>query len=294
MKNVLITGGKGQLAKCIKDISSSTTGCNFIFVDIEELDITKKTEIEFFFKQNKITHCINCAAYTAVDKAESDEDLANQINVVGAKNLAIICVENKVTLIHISTDFVFDGKQTKLYSEKDEERPLGVYGQTKLLGEKEIAAALKEHFIIRTSWLYSEHGNNFLKTMLRLGSQRDSLSVVADQIGTPTYAGDLARLVVHSIIVEDTIDYGTYHYSNEGVASWYDFAKTIFDQSQIAITLSPIKSEAYPTPAERPKFSVMDKTKIKEVFDLVIPYWRDSLQICLDRLNAINQKTQTN
>jgi dTDP-4-dehydrorhamnose reductase len=293
MKNVLVTGGKGQLATCIKDISSEFKECNFIFVDIDELDITQKSSVRTFFEQNKITDCINCAAYTAVDKAESDQNKAIQINVDGAKNLALICKSNNATLIHISTDFVFDGKQTVFYSEEDIELPLGVYGETKLRGEKEIASTLNEHFIIRTSWLYSEHGQNFLKTMLRLGLERDQLSVVVDQIGTPTYAGDLAKLVA-SIVDQGTHDYGIYHYSNEGVASWYDFAKAIFDESDININLSPIKSEAYPTPAERPKFSVMDKTKIKAAFDLIIPYWRDSLQVCLDRLNAQNQKTLTN
>jgi len=293
MKNVLVTGGNGQLASCIKDVSLHLNDFNFIYVDVEELDITKNDEVNAFFENNLISYCINCAAYTAVDLAESNEKLAKSVNVVGSANLATACAENNAILMHVSTDFVFDGRQTTFYNETDKENPLGVYGETKLNGEKKIANSLKEHFIIRTSWLYSEHGHNFLKTMLRLGQERDKLSVVADQIGTPTYAGDLAKIIIDIIISENTL-FGTYHYSNEGVASWYDFAKTIFDESQITITLSPIKSEAYPTPAERPKFSVMDKTKIKEAFDLVIPYWRDSLQICLDRLNAINQKTLIN
>ena len=288
MKNILVTGGNGQLATCIKDISKDIVDQNFIYVDVEELDITKKGDIEDFFANNKITHCINCAAYTAVDKAESDEDLAKKINVVGARNVALVCSENKTTLIHISTDFVFNGKQTKLYSEGDDEQPLGIYGETKLLGEKEIETALNQYFIIRTSWLYSEHGHNFLKTMLRLGSEREKLSVVSDQIGTPTYAGDLAGLIV-AIIQDESIDYGIYHYSNEGVASWYDFAKAIFDESKTEVMLFPINSTDYPTPAERPKFSVMDKTKVKKNFQIEIPYWRDSLVNALTKCKIANQ-----
>lgn len=293
MKNVLVTGGEGQLATCIKDISSVNEKYHFIYVDVDELDITKKNEVEDFFSKFKITHCINCAAYTAVDKAESDKISAHQINVVGAKNLAEACKKNKAILIHISTDFVFDGKQTNLYSEEDKACPLGVYGETKLKGEKEIGITLKEHFIIRTSWLYSEHNHNFLKTMIKLGKERDEISVVIDQIGTPTYAGDLAKVIIDLITLESD-SYGKYHYSNEGVASWYDFAKAIFEECKIDIRLFSIKSEAYPTPAERPKFSVMDKSKIKKDFALIIPYWRDSMKICLRRLDVSYKKTITN
>ncbi|WP_420603502.1 dTDP-4-dehydrorhamnose reductase [Flagellimonas sp.] len=284
MKNVLVTGGKGQLGNCIKDVAKGLDNCNFIYVDVDELDITEAIAVNQFFKDKKITHCINCAAYTAVDNAESNQKLAEKINVEGAKNLAEACSHNGAILIHISTDFVFDGNQTNLYTEKDKENPLGVYGLTKLYGEREVIKALKEHFIVRTSWLYSEYGNNFLKTMLKLGAQRETLSVVCDQIGTPTYAGDLAKLVIN-IVQEDKSEYGTYHYSNEGVTSWYDFAKAIFDESDTNVILSPIKSEAYPTPAERPRFSVMDKSKIKEELKLEIPYWRDSLKRCLLKLD---------
>lgn len=286
MNNVLVTGGKGQLASCIKDISSSLKKHNFIYVDVDELDITKMSDVETFFNKNKITHCINCAAYTAVDKAESDIDLTQKINVDGAKNLALACRENNAILVHISTDFVFDGNQTSFYTEEAPGAPLSVYGKTKFNGEKAITEVLKEHFIIRTAWLYSEHGNNFLKTMLRLGRERDQLSVVFDQIGTPTYAGDLAKVLVDIVFSNNKV-YGLYHYSNEGVASWYDFAKAIFDESNIDIELLPIKSEAYPTPAQRPNFSVMDKSKIKNNFILTIPYWRESLKLCLTKFDKI-------
>jgi dTDP-4-dehydrorhamnose reductase len=283
MKNILVTGGKGQLASCIKDVSANLDNLNFIYVDIDQLDITDMKSVNTFFKINSVSYCINCAAYTAVDKAESNKEFAERVNVLGAKNLAIACESNGAVLIHISTDFVFDGMHTKLYDEKDKANPLSVYGMTKLNGELVIADVLKEHIIIRTSWLYSEHGQNFLKTMIKLGSERDSLGVVADQIGTPTYAGDLAKTIV-TIIGEEKTNYGTYHYSNEGVASWYDFAKAIFDISEITVALSPIKTEAYPTPAIRPRYSVMDKSKIKEELRFNIPYWRDSLEVCLKRL----------
>lgn len=286
MKNVLVTGGKGQLATCLRDISKDLNNFNFIYVDVEELDITKPEAVNDFFKKNNIDCCINCAAYTAVDKAESNQELAVAVNVEGARNLAIASNQNKAILIQISTDFVFDGNQAMLYTEDALAAPLSVYGVTKRNGEKAVTEALKEHFIVRTAWLYSEYGNNFLKTMLRLGAERDTLSVVCDQIGTPTYAGDLAKLVI-KIISENRIEFGTYHYSNEGVASWYDFAKAIFDESSVNIKLSPINTIAYPTPAKRPFFSVMDKTKVKSNLGVEIPYWRESLKECLNNLQRI-------
>lgn len=280
MINVLVTGGKGQLASCIKTIAEGLEGYHFKYVDLDELDITKPAQVNKFFEVEKVSFCVNCAAYTAVDKAEAEIELASRVNEIGAKNLAEACYRQGAILIQVSTDFVFDGNQTKLYTEEDVPHPLGVYGVTKLQGEKAVSNILKEHFIIRTSWLYSEHGQNFLKTMLRLGEERNSLSVVCDQIGTPTYAGDLAEVII-KIIIGDHKGFGTYHYSNEGVASWYDFAKAIFDESNSEVKLLPIKSEAYPTPAKRPNFSVMDKSKIKKELQIEIPYWRDSLKKCL-------------
>jgi dTDP-4-dehydrorhamnose reductase len=280
MKNILVTGGQGQLATCIKDSTKGSNDLNFTYVDIDELDITNQNAVNRFFNENKFEYCINCAAYTAVDNAESNQELAKQVNEIGAKNLAYACKKYNAVLIHISTDFVFDGKQTNFYTEEDSANPLSVYGATKRNGELAIANSIKEHFIIRTSWLYSEHGHNFLKTMFRLGSERQNLSVVVDQIGTPTYAGDLAKVIL-SIIQEDSSLFGIYHYSNEGVASWYDFAVAIFDISNLDVQVDPIKTTAYPTPAIRPKNSIMDKSKIKEAFNLQIPYWRESLEICI-------------
>ena len=202
---------------------------------------------------------------------------AYEINAQGAKNLAIVCSVQDAILIQISTDFVFDGEKTEPYTETDVAKPISVYGASKLEGEEEIKKTLETYFILRTSWLYSEYGTNFMKTMLKLAETRDEISVVSDQIGTPTYAGDLADVIL-KIITSNTKSFGLYHYSNEGVASWYDFAKAIFEASNIEIKLNPIKTSAYPTPAKRPLFSVMEKTKIKETLNIEIPFWRESLK----------------
>ncbi len=280
MKNVLVTGGKGQLALCIKDIAETIHGLHCIYVDVDALDITRDSDVYSFFKSEKIDYCINCAAYTAVDKAESETANAKSVNVDGALILAKACARYGAKLIHISTDFVFDGAQARPYMEDIAPNPLSVYGLTKLEGEKAIQMNLNEYFILRTAWLYSEYGQNFVKTMLRLGLERDTLNVVSDQIGTPTYAGDLAKVIL-KIIVEDRSDFGIYHYSNEGVASWYDFAKAIFEIANVFCEVLPIKTEAYPTPAKRPTNSILDKTMIKNDFSIKIPYWRDSLKTCL-------------
>lgn len=287
MKNILVTGGYGQLARCIKDLATNLENFNFIYVDLDELDITKPNEINSFFKNKKIAYCINCAAYTAVDKAETEREIAVGVNENGAQYLADACKSFKAVFIQISTDFVFDGKHCSPYTEKDHTKPLSVYGLTKLNGEIAVSSSLPEHYILRTSWLYSEYGNNFLKTILRLGTEKEELSVVWDQIGTPTYAGDLAEIILR-IINENHTSYGVYHYSNEGVASWYDFAKAIFDESNIKVKVLPINSEAYPTPAIRPAFSVMDKLKIKEALQIEIPHWRDSLRKCIKQLKSEN------
>ena len=285
MKNVLVTGGKGQLASCIKDSAAILKAHHFIYVDVDELDITMPSDVEAFFGTNNIAFCVNCAAYTNVDKSESEKEIAEKVNVDGARNLADACKKHNAKFIQISTDFVFDGKGSLPYDEQDIAKPLGMYGLTKLKGEQTTTETIKEHFILRTSWLYSEHGHNFCKTMLRLAKEKDVLSIVSDQVGTPTYAGDLAEVIL-KIITTDSIDYGIYHYSNEGVASWYDFAKAIFDLSNFNIELHPIRSEAYPTPAKRPSLSVMDKAKIKSTLDITIPYWRDSLIVCLRKLKS--------
>ena len=283
MMNVLVTGSNGQLASCIKDLAKQYDGLNFIYTDYKELDICDLSQVNTFFESNKkIDYCINCAAYTAVDKAESDVEKAFEINANGAKNLAIACREFDAILIQISTDFVFDGEKKEPYTETDVAKPISVYGASKLQGEIEIKQTLETYFILRTSWLYSEHGTNFMKTMLRLAETRDEISVVSDQIGTPTYAGDLADVILKIISSKNT-NFGLYHYSNEGVASWYGFAKAIFEASNLKIKLNAIKTEAYPTPAKRPFFSVMDKEKIKSVLEIVTLNWQDGLFRALNK-----------
>ncbi|MEL0651801.1 dTDP-4-dehydrorhamnose reductase [Algibacter sp. TI.3.09] len=279
MTTILVTGGNGQLARCIKDVEKQYDDLDVIYTDYIELDICDLNQVQAFFKTNKkIEYCINCAAYTAVDKAETEVEKVFDINAKGAKNLALACNEYGVILIHISTDFVFDGEKREPYIETDVAKPISVYGASKLQGEVEIQKILDEHFIIRTSWLYSEYGNNFMKTMLRLAETRDEISVVCDQIGTPTYARDLAEVILKIILKRNSF-YGVYHYSNDGVASWYDFAKEIFDSQSIPIKIIPIKTEFYPTPAKRPMYSVFEKTKIKTKIELEIPYWKDSLMV---------------
>ena len=277
MRNVLVTGSNGQLASCIKDLAKQYEDLDFIYTDYKELDICDLNQVNTFFKSNKkIDYCINCAAYTAVDKAESDVEKAFEINANGAKNLAVACREFDAILIQISTDFVFDGEKKEPYTETDVAKPIGVYGASKLQGEQEIIKILETYFILRTSWLYSEYGTNFMKTMLKLAETRDEISVVSDQIGSPTYAGDLAAVILKIISSKNT-NFGLYHYSNEGVASWYDFAKTIFEASHTQIKLNPIKTEAYPTPAKRPFYSVMDKVKIKSILGIETLNWSESL-----------------
>lgn len=283
MKTVLVTGGDGQLGSCLKELSKELSGCNFIFLDYQDLDITNRADVETFFNENKMSFCINCAAFTNVDKSEYEQEVSKKVNEDGARFLALACNTNNVKLIHISTDFVFDGKQSLPYKEDDLYNPLSVYGQTKLNGELEIIKSTKAFFIIRTSWLYSEFCNNFLQTMLRIGKEKDEVSVVYDQVGTPTYAKDLAEMIIE-IICTDSNKYGVYHYSNEGVASWYDFAKAIFEENELGVNVLPIRSESFPTPAKRPSYSVLDKQKIKNTFNVSIPYWRDSLNKCLNEL----------
>ncbi|WP_147676993.1 dTDP-4-dehydrorhamnose reductase [Algibacter pacificus] len=286
MTKVLVTGANGQLATCIKDVVSGHSNLTFIYTDYSELDICDLNKLEAYFKQiGDISYCINCAAYTAVDKAEEDQQKAYQINADGAKNLAIVCKNNNSVLIHISTDFVFEGFKNTPYIETDVTKPISVYGDSKLKGEQEIIHVLENYFIFRTSWLYSEHGNNFMKTMLRLAETKKDLSIVGDQIGTPTYAGDLAKVIV-SVITTKNNNYGLYHYSNEGAISWFDFAQAIFQLSKVSINLTSISTEEYPTLAARPKYSVLNKNKIKNAFKLEIPNWKDSLKnVLLKKVN---------
>ena len=273
---VLVTGASGQLGQSIQFIASNYSDCQFIFASSTDLDITNQERVNHFFDTNTIDFCINTAAYTAVDKAESEIDKAESINVVGPRNLAIACQKNQVKLLHISTDFVFDGASSKPYLETDATNPLGIYGKTKLEGEQAVANAMNDYFIIRTSWVYSQFGNNFMKTMLRLASERDTLSIVSDQIGSPTNAVDLAKALL-SIIQSNSSKYGIYNFSNEGIASWYDFATEIFRINKVVINVNPIPTEAFPTPAKRPKYSLLDKSKIKNAFGIDIKTWQESL-----------------
>jgi len=274
---VLVTGASGQLGQALQGIAPVYNGVEFYFASSAEADITSTESLEAIFTKVKPDCCINAAAYTAVDKAESELDSAYKVNTEGAKNIAEACNRHKAMLIHISTDFVFDGNKTTPYTEEDETNPQGVYGKTKREGEIEIQKVLKEHYIIRTSWLYSQYGHNFMKTMLRLAQDRTTLSVVNDQTGTPTHATDLAHAVM-AIITGNKKEYGIYHYSNEGATTWYGFAKRIFELNNVTIDLKPIPTKDYPTPAKRPGYSVLDKTKIKRVFGIVINNWEVSIK----------------
>lgn len=283
---VLVTGANGQLGQAIQSIADQYPSIDFVFCSSSELDITSSVSCEAAFTKYKPDFCINTAAYTAVDKAETDVEKARLVNVIGAKNLAESCKQNNTVLLHISTDFVFDGivstSGNKGYKETDAPNPQGVYGQTKLEGEQAIQTILEKYFIIRTSWVYSQFGANFMKTMLRLAQERDCLSVVNDQIGTPTHAVDLAECLVAIITFDfrlSTFDsYGIYNYSNEGQCSWYEFAVEIFKQHQLSVNVNPIPSSAYPTPAKRPAYSVLDKSKIKTVFGINISNWQEHIK----------------
>lgn len=274
---VLVTGGHGQLGQALQFVEGNYPGIRFYFAGSAEADITDKAKLETLFNAIKPDFCINAAAYTAVDKSESEPEKAESINVIGAKNLAETCSGHQTTLIHISTDFVFDGRQKTPYTEDDATNPQGIYGKTKLDGEKAIRDVGGKYFIIRTAWLYSQFGHNFMKTMLRLATSRDSITVVNDQIGTPTNAVDLAEAIM-AIVKSGSRSYGIYHYSNEGTASWYDFAKAIFEANNISIDLKPIATSQFPAQAKRPEYSVLDKSKIKRTFGISIPDWRDSLK----------------
>jgi len=273
---VLVTGANGQLGQALRFIAPEYLQIQFHFYGSDLLNITDKESVASAFEKLKPNFCINAAAYTAVDKAETDIENARAINAIGPKNLAEVCNLYSTTLIHVSTDFVFDGNKNTPYTEEDTTNPQGIYGVTKREGELEIEAKSDAFFIIRTSWLYSEFGNNFMKTMLRLAKERTSLSIVSDQIGTPTQALDLAVTIV-TIILSNSKNYGIYHFSNEGSASWFDFAKKIFEINNVTIVLTPITTSDYPTPAKRPKYSVLDKTKIKTEFKTTIKSWEEAL-----------------
>lgn len=304
---LLITGANGQVGQCFQQLAAQYPDFQFLFAGSNDLDITSKRDVEAFFRKNaaarsdvdrslrddkpddNISWVINCAAYTAVDKAESEPDRARKVNVVGAKNLAEACAARGIPLIHLSTDYVYHSRQNTPFRESDPVSPKGVYARTKLAGDRAALRANPLTMVIRTSWVYSMVGQNFLKTMLRLGAERPALNVVADQIGTPTYAPDLAAAILDIIQkvergeVESSSISGIWHYSNEGVASWYDFAQAIFDLKKLPCKVRPIETRDYPTPAQRPPFSVLNKAKIKSAFGLDIPHWRESLEQALSK-----------
>jgi len=277
--NILITGAGGQLGQSIKAISADFKNHHFIFKTSSELDITKE-ETKNFLLQNTVDWCVNCAAYTAVDKSEIEIEKANAVNNFGIKLLANYCKETNTKLIHISTDFVFNGLSKTPYTEGDTTAPINVYGSTKRKGELVIQEVMKEYYIIRTSWLYSEYAFNFMKTMIHLSQEKDQINVVNDQEGTPTYAKDLAKVIL-KLIERKSHNFGIYHYSNEGVTTWYGFADQIFSYLNCDIQLKPISSKYFKTDAERPKFSVLDKGKIKGYLQINIPTWQESLKECL-------------
>ncbi len=286
MKNILVTGANGQLGNEIKLLSSDHKTFNFFYTDIDNLDITDTNAVELFLKTNDIKHIINCAAYTAVDKAEDEFEKAYKINVLGPENLKNNAEKLDIPLLHVSTDYVFDGKNYKPYLETDDPNPQGIYGRTKLDGEKSISD-YKKSLIIRTSWLYSSFGNNFVKTIIEIAKQKSELSVVVDQIGNPTNASDLASAILQiseKILTENKKKFGVFNFSNEGVCSWYDFAKAIVDIKNIKTKIIPVNSDKFPRKAPRPHYSVLDKSKIKETFNISINNWYDSLRNCLEKL----------
>ncbi len=287
-KSVLVTGASGQLGQSFALISPAYKSIDFNFVTRKDLDLNSSENINAYLNSADCNIIINCAAYTGVDKAESEVDVANQINHLAVKQLAEICKVRNIHLIHFSTDYVFNGNNNKPYIENDKVDPINIYGKTKLKGEEALIEINPKGLIIRTSWVYSEFGNNFVKSILRLGAERDKLNIVSDQIGSPTYAVDLARVVLfiiqHQYFEDMYVEANTYHYSDEGVASWYDFTKEILDIKNIECSVNPIETKDYPTAALRPYYSLFNKSKIKETFGVEIPYWKDTLKVCLSKI----------
>jgi len=284
MTNILVTGSNGQVGSEIQELSPKYS-FNFFFTKKTTLDISKKQDLQTYVEAYNVNVIINCAAYTAVDKAQDDKKNANDINHLAVRYLAEVAKENNIKLIHISTDYVFDGTNYKPYLESDSTNPNSVYGQTKLDGEKALINTNPNNsIIIRTSWVYSSFGTNFVKTMLRLGKEKNELGVIFDQVGTPTYARDLAKSILDILENINNQDVEIYNYSNEGVLSWYDFAQEIMNTAKIKCTINAIETKDYPTPARRPHYSLLNKTKIKNQFNIRIPYWKDSLHECLKKI----------
>ncbi len=288
-KKILVTGGNGQLGSELKILAQRDQSYSFTFIDLEDLDLTRRADVEEYFARNQFNYIINCAAYTAVDKAEEEETLAYSVNEFVAGLLAEQAEQQEAVIIHVSTDFVFGGNTSKPLTENDQTEPLSIYGKSKLAGEQKVVSNCSRHFILRTSWLYSSFGNNFVKTIIRLAETRDKLGIVYDQVGTPTYAADLAEAII-KIVTKDSYHYGIYHYSNEGVASWYDFTLAIKELFNLETEINPILAIEYPLPATRPAFSVMHKGKIKETLGITIPYWKTSLLKCKQAMNQEQKK----
>lgn len=280
MYNILITGANGQLGSEFRKIASARSDVRFTFTDVGELDITCPKAVDDFTSAGRYDCIINCAGYTAVDKAETEREAASQVNVSAVRNLALAASEQDSLLVHLSTDYVFDGHHHRPYLETDRENPLSWYGQTKLEGERQVLMHAHKALIIRTSWLYSQFGNNFLKTMVRLGREKKELRVVCDQVGTPTWTADLARTILKIIPLFRWNEKRIYHYSGEGVCSWYDFAAEIMETAGLSCRIIPVTTSEFPTAALRPFYSVLDKGKIKRDFEIEIPHWKTSLKEC--------------
>ncbi|MEI6554028.1 MAG: dTDP-4-dehydrorhamnose reductase [Paludibacter sp.] len=280
MTTILITGSKGQLGNEMQQAAVRYPQFNYIYTDVDELDICDKTALNAFVKANSVDFIVNCAAYTAVDKAEDDVELCYKINSDAVRNIGEVATSNGIKVVHVSTDYVFDGTNHIPYTENQEVCPATVYGKSKLAGEQALIENCKEVVIIRTAWLYSSFGNNFVKTMMKLGTERDSLNVIFDQIGSPTYAADLAEAILKVISAENFVP-GIYHFSDEGVCSWYDFTKTIHKIAGISCNVQPIESKDFPARTPRPHYSVLNKAKIKSTYGITIPHWEESLEKCI-------------
>ncbi len=280
MKTILITGSKGQLGNEMQQAAVRYPQFNYIFTDVDELDICDKTALDAFVKANSVNFIVNCAAYTAVDKAEDDVKLCYKINSDAVRNIGEVADSNGIKVVHVSTDYVFDGTNHIPYTEIQEVSPATVYGKSKFAGELALLESCKDSVIIRTAWLYSSFGNNFVKTMMKLGSERDTLNVVFDQVGSPTYAADLAEAIMKVVSAENFVA-GIYHFSDEGVCSWYDFTKTIHKIAGISCNVQPIESKDFPARTPRPHYSVLNKAKIKSTYGITIPHWEESLEKCI-------------
>jgi dTDP-4-dehydrorhamnose reductase len=283
MNTILITGSHGQLGNEMQQAATRFPAFNFLYTDVEDLDICDKAALSAFVKANKVNIIVNCAAYTAVDKAEDDVELCYKINADAVRNIGEVASENNLKVVHVSTDYVFDGTNYLPYNEDQPVCPATVYGKSKLAGEQALFASCDQVVVLRTAWLYSSFGNNFVKTMMKLGTDRDSLNVIFDQIGTPTYAADLANAIL-TLLSHKTFVPGIYHFSDEGVCSWYDFTKSIHRIAGITCDVHPIETKDYPARTPRPHYSVLNKAKIKSTYGIVIPHWEESLVRCIDIL----------